>query len=81
MIEVEMGEHDHIDVIRRKPQLGKALQEDVLLLLDPVALAQGRLEKRADPRFQQHRSSTVLAYEKATAGQRDPVLLVGWEPT
>ncbi len=54
VIEVEVREHDRVDVLRPHALGGERREQHVLVLDDAVALAQRRLEERADARLEEH---------------------------
>ena len=79
VVEVEVREHHHVDVVGGDAVRREGLEEDVAVLDDTVPLAQGRLEERADAGLEQDHP-VLVADHKAAAGQRNPVALVGWDP-
>src|SRR5690606_13789259 len=64
---------------RGHPQPGQAVDQDVALLHDAVAVAEAWLEEGADPRLDQHDPAAVVD-EEAPTGQGDAVVLVGLYP-
>src|SRR3546814_7175457 len=54
MVEVQVREHHHVDVL--VPEAGRAqrVEQDVAILLHAVAFAQLRFEERADAGLEQH---------------------------
>ena len=59
VVEVEMRQHDDIDVVRLDPDLGERVEQHVRRLDHPVALAQRRLEERADAGLEEDMSPFV----------------------
>jgi len=75
VIEVQVGEHHHIDVVGGEPDRGERREQDVVRLDDPVALAQAWLEERADAGLEQD-GAPAVAHDQTATRERDPVDLV-----
>ncbi|KAG1429882.1 hypothetical protein G6F57_023079 [Rhizopus arrhizus] len=76
MIEVQVAEHHHIDVLVFETGFAQRIDQHVLAFLHAIALAHARIEERADTGFEQHRLAFQRAGKQRTAGQLDAVELV-----
>ena len=79
VIEVQVREHHHIDVLGANADRRERFDQHVMRLDDAVALAQLRIEERADPGLEQDRLAAI-AHDQATACERDAVLFIGRDP-
>ena len=80
MIEMQMAQHHHVDVLVRHARLGQRIQQHVVGLDNTEALTQLGLEERADAGLQQDATAVVVLDQQCAACQRNAVLLVGCDP-
>ena len=80
MVEVQVREHHHVDVLVLEAGRVQRLQQHVARLLHAVALAQGGFEERADPGFEQHRLAVQRRGQQGAAGKVDAVVGVDLGP-
>ena len=80
MIEVQVRDHDCIDVLVGEPGRTQRLEQDVAILYHAVALAHARLEECPDAGFEQHVLAIEPLHEQATARERDAIVLVRFDP-
>jgi hypothetical protein len=79
VIEVQVRQHDHVDVLGSDAERAERFEEDVALLHDAVTGAKRGLEERPDASLAQY-DPVVRAHDQAAASERDPVLRVGANP-
>ena len=80
VVEVEMAEHHHVDVLVREAGRAQRIQQHVAVFLHAEACAQLRLEERADAGLEQHRLAVERLRQQRAAGQLDAVLRIGRRP-
>ena len=79
MIKMEMRENHMRDIVRRKAGAFQVRKQKMLGTLDPETPAQLGLHERADARFGQDQSRTILD-EKCSTGQLDAIVVIGPVP-
>src|SRR5690606_25023858 len=80
VVEVQVREHHHVDVLVAEARLAQRFEQHVPVFLYAVALAQLRLEERADAGLEQHRLPGQRRRQQRAARQLDPVELVRRRP-
>ena len=75
VIEVEVAQHDDVDVLVREAARTERVEEHVAILGDAVARAYLRLEERADPRLQED-LAVALVDERGAARDLDAACVV-----
>jgi hypothetical protein len=79
VIEVQVRQHDHVDVRGLHPEPLQVIEQHVPALDDAEPLAHRRREERADAGLEQDRAPAV-AHQQAPTRQRDAVGRVGRDP-
>jgi hypothetical protein len=80
VIEVQVRQHDHVDVLVPEAVSRQRVEQAMPFILDAEPFAQLRREERSDPRFEQDPSTAGLLHQCGPAGQRNAILLVGGDP-
>lgn len=80
MIEVQVAEHHHVDILVLETGLAQRIDQHVLAFLHTVTLAHARIEERPDTGFKQHCLAFQRAGKQRTAGQLDAIELVRCRP-
>jgi len=80
MIEMQVGEHNDVNVLVREACGCQRPQQDVLILFDPEAIAHLWLEEVANPGLKQNQSAVVLLYQQGATGKWDTVQFVRLNP-
>ncbi len=80
MIEMQVAEHHHIDILVLEAGFAQRIDQYVLAFLHSVALAHARIEERPDTGFKQHGLAFQRTGKQCAAGQLDAIELVGCRP-
>jgi hypothetical protein len=79
VVEVQMRQHDAVDVLIREARLVQIVEQDVPLLLYAEPVAELRRKERANARLEQ--DAPVAVFDKqGPACERNAVELVGLDP-
>ncbi len=80
MIEMQVAEHDDINVLVLETCFAQRIDQYVLAFLHAIALTHARIEERPDTGFKQHGLAFQRAGKQRTAGQLDAIELVRCRP-
>ncbi len=79
MIEVQMGEDHHVDLLMGEALRGEGIEQHMVRLQDAKTRAQLGLKKGADTGLKQE-VATALLHQQGTTGERDAIVTVRREP-
>lgn len=80
MIEVQVTEHHHVDILVLETGFAQRINQHVLAFLHAVAFAHAWIEEGTNTGFKQHRLAFQRAGKQRTAGQLDAIELVRCRP-